>query len=184
MNEPKTTRLSAKRLDLIAATLDLVCAELETTECLASLLQARVEPGWPPGEYDRGAQLFFRDRLQEGGAGVIGWYSWYALRRGTEQQPPVLVGAGGYFGPPSEEGVVEIGFSILPAWQNLGYATELAEGLVRNAFADPRVQRVIAHAVPLNLASRRVLEKCGFRFVWLDEEPGNILYAIARNLGP
>lgn len=175
-------RLSTNRLELVAATLDHVCAELETAERLASLLKAHVEPGWPPGEYDRDAQLFFRDRLKEGGASVIGWYCWYALRRGSPDQPPVLVGAGGYFGPPNEEGVVEIGFSIMPEWQGLGYATELAELLIKNAFTDSRVQKVNAHTTPINLASCKVIEKCGFNYVCREEESGNNLYSIMRNL--
>lgn len=175
-------KLSTNRLELVAATLDHVYAELETVERLALLLKAHVEPGWPPGEYDRDAQVFFRDRLKEGGTSVIGWYCWYALRRGSPYQSPVLVGAGGYFGPPSEEGVVEIGFSILPRWQNLGYATELAELLIKNAFTDSRVQKVIAHATLMNLASCKVLQKCGFNYVCRDEESDNNLYAIIRNL--
>jgi len=175
-------RLSTNRLELIAATFDHVCSELESTERLASLLKAHVEPGWPPGEYDRDAQVFFRDRLKEGGAAAIGWYCWYALRHGSPYEAPVLVGAGGYFGPPSEEGVVEIGFSIMPAWQNNGYATELAELLIKNAFTDGRVLKVIAHTTPMNLASCKVLEKCGFNYVRSDEESGYNLYAIMRNI--
>lgn len=175
-------RLSTNNLELVAATLDHVCAELEAAERLASLLKAHVEPGWPPGEYDRDAQLFFRDRLIEGGMAVIGWYCWYALRHGSPYQPPELVGAGGYFGPPSEEGLVEIGFSIMPGCQNLGYATEFAEFLIKNAFTDSRVQKVIAHTTPMNLASCKVLKKCGFNYVCRDEGSGNILYAIMRNI--
>ncbi len=176
-------RLSTNHLELVAATLDHVCAELESADRLASLLKTHVEPGWPPGEYDRDAQMFFRDRLKEGGASVIGWYCWYALQRGSPYQPSVLVGAGGYFGPPSEDGIVEIGFSILPGWQNLGYATDLAGLLIENAFTDSRVKKVIAHTTQMNLPSCKVLEKCGFNYVCKEEESGNDLYAIMRNGG-
>jgi len=67
MTGSKPIKLSTNRLELIAATLDHICAELEAPERLPFLLDAEVEPGWPPGEYDRGAQEFFRDRLKEGG---------------------------------------------------------------------------------------------------------------------
>lgn len=176
-------RLSTNRLELVAATLDHVCAELESADRLASLLGARVEPGWPPGEYDRDAQLFFRDRLKEGGASATGWYCWYVLRHGTPAQAPVLVGACGYFGPPREEGIVEIGFSVLPAWQNRGYATDSARLLVRNAFADRRVREIIAHTTPMNVASCKVLEKCGFKYVCREAESGNDLFAIRKKGG-
>jgi [ribosomal protein S5]-alanine N-acetyltransferase len=182
MNETKPIRLSTNRLELIAATLDHVCAELEAPESLIALLNSQMEPGWPPGEYDRDAQEFFRDRLKEGGLSVVGWYGWYAVLRGSPSQPSILIGAGGYFGPPGEDGVVEIGFSIIPTRQNFGYATELAEMLIKNAFTDIRVQKVIAHTTPMNLASCKVLEKCGFKYVCRDEESGNSLYEIICNI--
>ncbi len=181
MNEFNSIKLSTNHLELIAATLDHISAEIEAPERLASLLNAQVEPEWPPGEYDRDAQDFFRDRLKEGGVAVIGWYGWYAVLRGSLYHPSVLVGGGGYFGPPSEEGEVEIGFSVMPAWQGFGYATEMAETLIENAFSDIRVQKVIAHTTFANLASCKVLEKCGFRYVCRNEESGNNRFEILRN---
>lgn len=182
MDESKPLRLFTNRLEITAATLDHVCAELEAPERLASLLNARVEPGWPPGEYDRDAQEFFRDRLKEGGTPVVGWYGWYAVWRGSRHQPSVLMGAGGYIGPPDEEGAVEIGFSIMPAWRGSGYATELAGKLVENAFADIRVHKVIAHAAPVNPASCKVLEKCGFSCLGKNEESGHNRFEILRGM--
>ncbi|HOZ46796.1 MAG TPA: GNAT family N-acetyltransferase [Candidatus Hydrogenedentes bacterium] len=175
-----SVRLSGGHLDVVAATLELVRAELESPERLALLLNARVDLGWPPGEYDRDAQLFFRDRLDEGGAEVVGWYCWYALRHDGPHEPPVLVGAGGYLGPPDKDGVVEIGLSIMPSWRNCGYATELARLLVENAFADSRVRKVIAHTAPANVPACRLLEKCGFAAATTDEA-GNVLYEIPRD---
>ncbi len=176
-----STRLSTNHLDLVAATLDHVNAELESPRHLASLLNAVVESDWPPGEYDRNAQEFFRDRLKEGGAEVVGWYGWYALRREGRDEPSVLVGAGGYFGPPGETGEVEIGLSVMPAWQGLGFATEIVMALIENAFKDIRVNRIIARTTLENLASCRLLEKCGFRHVAKDETSGNILFEILRD---
>ena len=181
MNESKPIKLSTNRLELIAATPDHICAELEAPKHLAFLLNSQVEPGWPPGEYDRGAQEFFRDRLIEGGVAVIGWYTWYAIRRGSPDQPSVVVGACGYFGPPSEGGEVEIGFSVMPAWQGMGYATEMARALIGHALTDSRVRKVIAHTTADNVASSKVLEKCRFVFVCTNEESGNKRFEILRN---
>jgi len=169
---PKPVAMSAGSLEMIAATPEHLSAEDESPECLASLLSARVEPGWPPGEYDRNARAYFRERLEEGGADAAGWYVWYALWRGKSGGPPVLAGAGGYFGPPDDDGTVEIGFSVMPGWRGLGCATAMAGMLVRRAFADKRVQKVVAHAAPANPMSRRVLEKYGFIFVSRDETSG------------
>lgn len=93
-----------------------------------------------------------------------------------------MIGAGGYFGPPDEEGSVEIGFSIMPAWRNSGYATELTGMLIKNAFNDIRVRKVIAHTTSENPASRKVLEKSGFTCMGMDEESGCDLYEIHRDI--
>ncbi len=176
-------KLSTSRLDLVPATFDHVCAELAGPESLASLLRADVGPECPPGEYDRGAQEFFRDRLKEGGAKVVGWYGWYAIRRATADQPSVVVGSGGYFGPPGENGEVEIGLSVLPAWQGMGFAGEIVGALVENALSDARVRRIVARTTPLNAAALRLLEKCGFRRADEDETSGKIRFVISRNTG-
>jgi [ribosomal protein S5]-alanine N-acetyltransferase len=173
---PGHLRLSTPRLDLVAATFDHICAELESPQCLGRLLNARVEGDWPPGQYDRGAQEFFRDRLQEDGPAAIGWYTWYALRRSPAGEPPVLVGAGGYLGEPDETGQVEIGFSMVARRQGHGYATEMVTALVARSLADSRVRKIVAHTTMDNPASRRVLEKTGFRPVSAAEPSGDILF--------
>lgn len=182
MSSKARLTLSTPRLKLIAATLEHICAEIEAPERLVSLLNAQVEPGWPPGEYDRDAMEFFRERLQENSKDSVGWYSWYAIQRASPVRPPVLIGAGGYLGPPNETGEVEIGFSVMPGWQGLGYATEIANALIEHAFADMRVKTVIAHAACGNVASRKVLEKCGFREVERDDSPDTRCFEIRRSV--
>ena len=118
-------RFSTDRIDLVASTLDHLLAELDSSEHLASMLNAEIGPGWPPGEYDRGAQEFFRDRLIDGGEKVVGWYGWYAMKRAHAGQPAAVVAAAGFFGPPDEAGVVEIGYSVVESFQKQGYATEI-----------------------------------------------------------
>jgi len=182
MTTSKYTKLSTIRLDLVAATFEHVCAELISADHLATMLNAKIESGWPPGEYDRSAQEFFRDRLQQGGKAVIGWYSWYAILRQSIYKCPLLVGAGGYFGPPDDRGEVEIGFSILSAWKGRGYATELTSALVDNAFVDLSVQKVIAHTTAQNIASINVLKKAGFVCAGDGATPGSMRYEIPRAL--
>lgn len=147
---------------------------------LARLLGARIAPGWPPGDYDRAAQEFFACRLKEEGTAVVGWYVWYAIRRADEYQSSMLVGTGGYCGPPDAEGTVEIGFSILPSLRGQGYATEMAAALVLHAFTDRRVQKIVARASPQNHASVKVLTRSGFRHRCLDRS-GTDLFEIIGN---
>src|SRR5687767_15036599 len=104
--------LRTPRLTLIAATLQHLDAELKGRGFLEGLLDAAVPDSWPPGEYDIDAIRFFRERLIEEGAAAEGWYGWYAVADGSAGERRRLVGAAGYFGPPDDEGVVEIGYSV------------------------------------------------------------------------
>lgn len=153
---------SCRRLILTAATHEHIEAELKGPESLSQLLKAEVAAEWPPGQYDRGAQEFFRDRLQEGNQTALGWYLWYAVLPENASCRSVLIGAGGFLGPPDENGMVEIGFSVLRQWENQGLATEMAGGLVSWAFLHKHVTSITAHTELSNIACCKVLEKIGF----------------------
>jgi [ribosomal protein S5]-alanine N-acetyltransferase len=168
-------RIATSRLELVAATVALLDAELASNGELARLIGADVPEGWPPGEYDRPAIGHFRDRLRENPA-AAGWYGWYAVQRPAAGEPAMLVGAGGFFGPPDGEGTLEIGYSIVPAFEGKGLATELVNALVGFAFSDGRVSRIIAHTSPANIGSIRVLDKAGFAEVGAGREPGMTRY--------
>jgi [ribosomal protein S5]-alanine N-acetyltransferase len=173
-------RYRTDRLDLVAWTLEHLLAELESPDRLAAMLGAQIGPDWPPGEYDRGAQEFFRDRLIEGGEQAAGWYGWYAILRAAGDHPAVVVAAGGYFGPPTETGDVEIGFSVVRSFRRQGYAGEIVHALVSMALADPRVRRVVARTTPLNHASVATLMREGFLQAGSADNEGNIRFEKAR----
>jgi RimJ/RimL family protein N-acetyltransferase len=84
------------------------------------------------------------------------------------------IGQCAFKGPPDADGAVEIAYGVDAEHQGKGYATEAAEALVRFAFASGRVCVVRAHTLPDAPASKRVLTKCGFRYVGevIDPEDG------------
>ncbi|MFL5796488.1 MAG: GNAT family N-acetyltransferase [Actinomycetota bacterium] len=57
----------------------------------------------------------------------------------------------------------EIGFVVHPDHQGRGYATEAAGALLRIAFEDLELHRVVGRLEARNLASERVLQKLGMR---------------------
>lgn len=57
----------------------------------------------------------------------------------------------------------ELGYIFNPVFQNKGYATESAIGLIQYGFEHMGIHRVIAHCNPENMASWRVLEKIGMK---------------------
>jgi RimJ/RimL family protein N-acetyltransferase len=170
--------LRTERLDVVGATVEHLCAELESPARLAALLGGEVPADWPPGEYDRSAIEFFRDRLEEN-PDLAGWLSWYAIERGGTDRAALLVGAGGYFGPP-DDGCVEIGYSIAASCRGRGLATELVGALLARALLEPGVQRVIARTTAENRGSIRVLERCGFLVEGAGDEPGSVRYVFSR----
>ncbi|MBR6966967.1 MAG: GNAT family N-acetyltransferase [Ruminococcus sp.] len=63
----------------------------------------------------------------------------------------------------SADGTAEIGYGISEEYQNNGYATEAVKAILEWAFSHPEVTAVEAETDPENTASKRVLEKCGFK---------------------
>ena len=172
---------TTNRLVLVAATVDHLRAELVSPERLGILLGTEVPQGWPPGEYDEGAQKFFLERLSLGGSDVVGWYGWYALlHRGSQDTGP-LIASGGFLGPPNEVGEVEIGYSVHEDWRGNGYATEMADELIKYAFEDARVQRILAHTTSQNPGSCKVLEHLGFRDSGVRPDTLGIEYELLRD---
>ena len=72
----------------------------------------------------------------------------------------------------SEDGVAEIGYGISEKYQNNGYATEAAKAVLEWAFSHPEVVAIVAETDPDNIASKRVLEKCGFALNGIIGEEG------------
>jgi RimJ/RimL family protein N-acetyltransferase len=73
--------------------------------------------------------------------------------------------------------MVELAYGIDPPHRGCGIATEVAGALTEFAFTDGRVTIVRGHTKPDNVASARVLEKCGFRKVGevIDPEDGLVV---------
>nr|WP_246215363.1 GNAT family N-acetyltransferase [Modestobacter muralis] len=63
------------------------------------------------------------------------------------------------------EGQAELGYRLLPPWWRQGLATEGALELVRHAFADLGLRRVLAETMAVNAGSRAVLAAVGMRHV-------------------
>lgn len=59
---------------------------------------------------------------------------------------------------------VEIGYALLPETWGKGYATELAQSLIHWGFKHLTVNQLVGITHPENIASQRVLQKCGMQF--------------------
>jgi RimJ/RimL family protein N-acetyltransferase len=96
----------------------------------------------------------------------------------------VVVGLGGFTGPPGDTGTVEVGYSVAPAHQGRGHARRAVEAWLDQAAASG-VDAAIAHTLAEPNASNRVLEHCGFAMVATlpDDELGEV-WQWRRDLQP
>jgi ribosomal-protein-alanine N-acetyltransferase len=160
--------LTTRRMQLIAATHDMAVAALGDRARLAHLLSATLPRDWPPPLNDEASALWFADQLARH-PDAVGWMMWYfVLDQGDGR---TAIGNGGFKGEP-RDGAVEIGYSIVPAFQSRGFATEAARALAEWAFGHDSVDRVIAQTLPESTASQALLSKLGFRRTGGADEPG------------
>lgn len=81
-----------------------------------------------------------------------------------------LVGFGGFKGPPTDDGDVEIGYAIAPARQGRGLATAAVRMLIDRARNDG-ASRVIAHTLATRNPSTGVLTHWGFTHTATTTDP-------------
>ncbi|WP_308307433.1 GNAT family N-acetyltransferase [Streptomyces sp. ISL-10] len=86
----------------------------------------------------------------------------YGHRQIIERAGGVVVGSIGLFWPPTD-GILEVGYGIVPSRRGRGYASEATRVLAEFALTAPGVHTVHAQVELSNPASVRVLEKAGLR---------------------
>ncbi len=81
-----------------------------------------------------------------------------------------------------ETNELEVGYAIEKAHWGKGFATEAAEKFIEYAFENIKPDKIVAVAEPKNLASRRVMEKLGMKFVKIAKfyERELVQYALSR----
>jgi [ribosomal protein S5]-alanine N-acetyltransferase len=139
---------------LVRPDLRLLDAALAGDDSLARALGHDVVTGWVTFTQ---ALRSARDALAAAPTG-----SAWGTRFFVTDDPPELVGWGGFKGPP-RDGVVELGYEIAEVRRGRGLATAATRAMVAEAFAEERVSAVIAHTLAEPNPSNRVLEKVGFR---------------------
>lgn len=174
-------RVTTGRLELIAATPELIQAELENRGHFAELLNAHVPESWPPPLNDSSTMSHALEQLQQS-PDQAGWWKWYFVCRKCNTIPRVAIGTGGFKGKPSDDGMVEVGYSLLPAFQNRGYAMEAVDGLIDWAFQYAEVNRVIAQTLTHLHPSIRVLHRNRFTQSGEKTEEDVLMFELPREV--
>jgi RimJ/RimL family protein N-acetyltransferase len=117
----------------------------------------------------------FAIRDIDSGAAAVLPTVWLVVRRADGQ----IVGDMGTHGPPGSEGCVEIGYSLAPSSRGKGIGTAAVAALVRRIAAVPAVRRITAVTGAENAASRRLLERQGFRVTDQLPDTGQVRYTLS-----
>ena len=123
-----------------------------------ALLDGR-DPGLPLGPgYPHADSLDALGWVEHGGPDDGGWF---VLLR-DDHAGEVVIGDLGTFGPPDDEGRVEIGYGLAGPFRGRGLGTEAVRLLVDWLAGQPEVRVVTASVEVGNEPSRRLLARLGF----------------------
>lgn len=109
--------------------------------------------------------------------GCAGWLTQIVVA----EPAGAVVGYAGFHGPPDEAGMVELGYSVIPAYRRQGYAKAVLSALVRRAVAEARVRTVRVTISPDNTASLATISGFGFVEVgeqWDEEDGLELLFEV------
>ncbi|OKH52571.1 GNAT family N-acetyltransferase [Calothrix sp. HK-06] len=151
--------IDTQRLELLPCSLEVAQATLAKNKpLLEKLLTAYIPDDW----YNTEVQAFLPKYIDllKSDPSQLGYGVWLIIR--TDDS--TLIGDLG-FGGKSDNETLEIGYEILAAYRNEGYATEAVEALIDFAFTQLAAKEIIAYTPTNNAASIRVLEKLGMQNV-------------------
>ncbi|HVQ22202.1 MAG TPA: GNAT family N-acetyltransferase [Candidatus Saccharimonadia bacterium] len=147
-------------------------ALLDDRPTAARLIGASIPPTWPQDDL-----LDVMPMQAATGPGDERFGIWLIIERATN----AIVGDVGFLGPP-EDGIVELGFSVVPDQRRRGFASEATRALIAWALREPGVRGVIARSDIDNVASMRVLQAAGFTRT--GEAGGRILWRLEQTRSP
>jgi RimJ/RimL family protein N-acetyltransferase len=126
------------------------------------LTAARAESGVELSELfldDRSKWLWnYRLKQLESHPEAEGWTAHAAVA----EPEGVVVGHAGYHGPPDEDGMVEVGYTVDPQYRRQGYAKAILTAHLERAAREPAVRVVRATISPDNVASLATIASFGF----------------------
>jgi len=155
--------LETERLKLIPFSLELKKLALHDRTQIAEKLGIGLSDDWPATDYLEALPTFI-SRGEQDPSGA----TWDGII--VHKADAIVIGGIGFHGGPDETGAVEIGYDIIPAYRNYGYATEMAHRLIAWAFEQPGITTVKAGCSSHNIGSIRVLEKVGMQRIKITDD--------------
>jgi len=158
--------IETERLQLFPCELQHFEAILDDQQKLSSLLNVKLAADWLGFDAAQEAMQPSYQHLKSHPE-ILGWWTYLFVHKPDQ----TLIGLGGFKGLVNEEGMVELGYSIAPAYRRRGLAIEATRGMIKYAFQHPEIRSVDAHTLPEKNASTGVLEKAGMKFIGSMNDP-------------
>lgn len=174
--DPNAEVLRTERLDLVPLTLEFCEAIVDGDRPRAGQELGLDLSEWPAGsEVDR-AFPYYAARLREDPTEAA-WHGRVVVVRESEE----VAGSANFKGAP-DEGIVEVGYQLVPRLRGNGYAREALAALVDRAFEEPDTEEVVAVIHPDNAPSIAVAESAGLQHTGVQSEvhPSSEVWAITR----
>ena len=154
--DPVATPIETERLRLRRS----VPADAETISAYRSDPEVHRQQGWERTDPD-GVRADIEEMAARAAGEPGGWVQFSV----EERESGRLVGDVGLSPADGEPGVIKVGYTIDPAFQRRGYATEAVAALIDLAFERLDADVVRAYADADNIASIRVAERVGLRLI-------------------
>jgi [ribosomal protein S5]-alanine N-acetyltransferase len=157
--------IQTQRLELLPCSLEVAQAAIaKNAPLVEKYLAAFVPEDW----YNAEVQSFLPKYIEmlQADSSQLGCGVWLMIR--TDDS--TLIGDLG-FGGKSEGQELELGYEVLKAYRNQGYATEAVQALIDFAFTQLEAKKIIAHTPEDNVASIQIMEKLEMRNLGIVEVP-------------
>ena len=160
----------------VALTRPVLIALRDSDLTAASTLAGVELPEFFIGEPERG---LWRLRLSDIAANPEA-ARWIA-RAAVDESGGFVVGHAGFHGPPNDDGMVEVAYTVVPEYRRRGYARAMLAALLRRAADEPQVRTVRASISPDNAASLATIAGFGFEPAgeqWDEEDGLELLFEV------
>lgn len=152
---PQPLEIATRRLTLIKCDEERLATLIAGTKEYEERYRSSVEPRFIEFE---GAFEYSLGKALASGLDAMWWLPFLIVHAENSS----VIGVVGFKGPPTQDGFLEIGYSIAQHCQNQGLATEAVEAMIQSHNTLPEIAGFRAHTLPEHNASCRVLEKAGF----------------------
>ncbi len=152
------------RLIIIPMTYSMVCTVLSGNNEEYEKLGVNFNGKWPLQDtFD--ILHFIKDKMNKNDY-IDGFDVWMVVKK----EDMTVIGDAGFKGEPNENGEIEIGFGLIEEEQQKGYGYEVASSLIEWASQKNIIKAIKADCLIDNIASIKLLKKCGMREIERDNE--------------